>query len=75
MKILFLDRMWKGGVLSEREVIETLSVHSLACLPYGGFVFYGFVVLSIPLQQIVGLWTKGEVENPNVQERVMNFYF
>jgi hypothetical protein len=26
--------MWKGGVLSEREVTETVSVQSPACLPY-----------------------------------------
>jgi len=45
MKILFSDLMWKGGILSEREVIETLSVQSL---PYGGFVFCAFVVLSTP---------------------------
>jgi hypothetical protein len=34
MKILSSDPMWKGGISSEREVTETLSVQSLACLPY-----------------------------------------
>jgi hypothetical protein len=33
MKILSSDPIWKGGVLSEREMTETLSVHSPACLP------------------------------------------
>jgi hypothetical protein len=33
MKILSLDPMWKGGILSEREVIEALCVQSPACSP------------------------------------------